>query len=79
MTLDRPDLTTTDDDGLAIIATHSGALMWVTNETDEEAALAELADEIGENSLTAESFGFRYIPEDEMDEWADASAQDYPA
>lgn len=76
MTTDRPDLTTTEEGGLAIFA--GGLLQWVTNETDEETALDELGKEIGEPDLKVHDFTFHYIPADEMEKWEDASAEHYP-
>lgn len=77
--MDRPDLDTTESDGLAIIARRSGVLMWVTNTTDEKKAFKEFVEDVGAHSAKLDAHCFRYIPEEEMEEWADARAQDYPS
>ena len=68
-------------DGLAIFA--SGLLQYVTNETDRERAYQQYATAVGfdtdEHPMDADHISFRDIPADEMAEWQDADAENYPA
>jgi len=70
-----------NEDGLAIIA--NGLLQYVTNETDEDAAYDEYAEKVGfdreDLPMTADHVEIRYIPADEMQDWEDADAENFPS
>jgi len=70
----------TTTDGYAIFI--GTTLHYVSTANSRDAAYSEYAQEVGFDRsvypMDRDDVGFHYIPATEMDEWEDATANDYP-